>query len=968
MKVTNGLFLEYENGILFTYDPKRQQKIQLTLYKPWNYFHFNKVNYLTPIRLINPFSVDEMLHDYETTPDTLILLNPDIIINSRAIASASACPRRAFLEFITGESKTSLPMIRGSIIHEAFSKIVSENKSVSESFQDVIERFSFPLSYLSADLKEFTADVTPVLRGLAQSAPTLQANHVVPEMTFLSPLFGVMGRLDFWSPKELYELKTGRKIPETNTWFSDLMQTVIYMHGLSSTPKAVSKSSVIYSGEGTPVFRQTTINLDLLQRIHMARNYCYLIQFESFIPPETTTKLCSYCFSRDLCTSLSNIFEQQRSSSSTSYQYLNHFLSLVRFEHLKNRQDFSSLWKLSPQGRVKTGKAIREIKLEKHDDNLYHYICHNLSELRPGEPVILSQGNPIIDMSTMATIVSIERNKVSLSSQSDLPRQAYLDAYSSDFLFRRLNKNLYDITFGQKSQHKAHKLVILGKKPTFSSLKPVTVEGLDPSQQKAIQLALSANDFCLIQGPAGTGKTYTIAKLIQILRKEGQSILLSAYTNTAVDNIVRQYLKTIKDENARQEIVRLGIEQAIDPKVVELSLQHKKLSYQDLKKTPIVAATTSTISRSIYDDLNFDTVILDEASQMTEPSVLSAITKGYRFILVGDDKQLPPLVQSTQAEKLGLGTSLFERLRKLHPNACILLRYQYRMHEDLMDFSNFSFYDNHVQAASPNVATQLIWDLLPENTKDPVSDPLFQVILDPNQPLVYVEIPSNFDRKRRVNQQEAEVICSLVQYYLEMGILPDHIGIIAPFRGQVAEILRRVGITSGITVDTIDRFQGSDKELILLSLCTLSRPHILEDERRLNVALTRAKKKLIIVGKSPTKQSISLFQDLHAFIKQKYSVVRLDSSEIEIEEIRELKREPSLETDISHQLLAHEDINKEFTVTIQHNICVLCQELVETKVILRCPICNQAYHGNHLQEWLDNHDVCVTCQSIVQLT
>jgi hypothetical protein len=125
---------------------------------------------------------------------------------------------------------------------------------------------------------------------------------------------------------------------------------------------------------------------------------------------------------------------------------------------------------------------------------------------------------------------------------------------------------------------------------------------------------------------------------------------------------------------------------------------------------------------------------------------------------------------------------------------------------------------------------------------------------------------------------------------------------------------------------------------------------------------------LVIVGKSPIKQSISLFQDLYAFIQQKYSLVRLDSSKIEIEEIRELKREPRLETDISHQLLAHEDINKEFTVTIQHNICVLCQESVKEKIIPRCPICNQAYHADHLREWLDNHDVCVTCQSKVQLT
>ncbi|MFX0210687.1 MAG: AAA domain-containing protein, partial [Candidatus Hodarchaeota archaeon] len=487
-------------------------------------------------------------------------------------------------------------------------------------------------------------------------------------------------------------------------------------------------------------------------------------------------------------------------------------------------------------------------------------------------------------------------------------------------------------------------------------------------QRNAIQLALSANDYCLIQGPAGTGKTFTIAKLIQILRKENQRILLSAYTNTAVDNIIIEYIKTTKDEDSSKDIVRLGVDQAIDPRVVSLSLQQKKLNYPDLLKIPIIAATTSTISRSIYDDLYFDTVIIDEASQMAEPFVLSAITKSHRFILVGDDKQLPPLVQSNQAEKLGFGVSLFERLRKLHPKACVLLQYQYRMHTDLMDFSNRSFYDSRVRAASTSVATQSLWNLLPNNKQISVSDPLFQVILDPNQPLVYVEAPSDFDRKRRVNQREVEIIDSLVKHYQKMGIQADHIGVIAPFRGQVAEILRKVGINSGITVDTIDRFQGSDKELIILSLCTLSRPHILEDERRLNVALTRAKKKLIIIGNNPTKQSISLFQDLYTFIQQNYSLVRLDSPKIDMEEILEQTPEPSIEVDISYQLLTPEDINQEYTVKVNHNICILCQESVENKVILRCPICNQAYHGNHLREWLDGHDTCVTCRSRIQLT
>lgn len=968
MKVTNSLLLKRKNGHLIIYDPKKQQKIQVALHKPWVYFPFSKVSYLTPIRVINPFIITET--EFETTPDTLILLNPDILVNARRITTASICPRRAFIEFITGEVKISLPMVRGSLIHDAFSTIVTKNASVQEAFNEGLEKFAFQLSYLSADLKELSREIIPVLQGLVKSASTLRKNRVLSEVTFLCPLYGIMGRLDYWSPKELYELKTSRKIPprEKNTWFSDLIQTVIYMHGLSPFPKkAVSKSSVIYSGVGTPNFRQTTLNLDLMQRIHMARNYCYLIQFENWVPPVKENNACTRCFAKEVCLSLSQWFNEQNTSPSISFQYLTHFRSLIQFEHIKNRQEFALLWKLSPRGRVKIGKAIETINLSKKEEDLHHYSCYNFSEFRPGEPVILSQGNPIFDNTNLAVITTIDRNQVILKSQNTLPKQAYLDAYSSDFIFRRLNKNLCEITFGQKNHRKTNELVILGKKPTFSSETAIIGDQLDESQKKAIQLALSANDYCLIQGPAGTGKTYTIAYLINLLRKKGERILLSAYTNTAVDNIIRQYLKSTQVKDADNEIVRLGIEQAIDPELVHLSLQHKKISYQDLLKTPIVAATTSTISSAIYDDLKFDTVIIDEASQMAEPYVLSAIQKG-RFILLGDHQQLPPLVQSYRAEKLGLGMSLFERLRKLHPEACTLLQYQYRMHKDLMAFSNQKFYANRVRPGSENVENQVLWDLLPEDREIPVSDVPFQVILDPNQPLVYVEVSGKFERKNRINRREVDVINTLVQYYLQMGIQEDHIGVIAPFRGQVAEILRNIGIETGITVDTIDRFQGSDRELIFLSLCTLSPPHILGDKRRLNVALTRAKKKLIIVGKCPTNESIPLFQDLYNFIKQNHTLVRLDPINLEDEEILDLGREPRIDSDMSHLSIAQEDINKQFSIAIEHNICVLCQEPVEDEVVLRCPICNQAYHMNHLQEWLAANDVCVICQSHMSIT
>jgi DNA replication ATP-dependent helicase Dna2 len=794
-------------------------------------------------------------------------------------------------------------------------------------------------------------------------------------MTFLSPLFGVMGRTDYWSPKGIYEFKTGRKIPSKtiNTWFSDLIQTIVYMHGLSPSPKAVSKSYVIYSGEGTPVFRKTTLNLDLLQRIYMARNYCYLIQFEGFIPPRRHNKKCSHCFNLKECEILSVFFNNEKNAKSSRFQYLSHFLSLIRLEHLKNRHDFSYLWKLSPQGRVRIGKAINDISFNKKENERFIFRCNNSSELKAGEPVILSKGNPVIDVTTIATIASINRKEISLNSSSSLPEKAYIDAYSSDFSFRRLNKSLYDLILGHKSTHKSQRFIINGKKPTFTHVKALEIDGVDPSQKEAIQLALSANDFCLIQGPAGTGKTYTIAKLVEILLVKGQTILLSAYTNTAVDNMIRKFLEITNDSQARNKIVRLGIEEAIDPEVIDLSLQAKKLEYQDLLKIPIIAATTSTIGRNIYDEFSFDVIIVDEASQMSEPSVLSAVTKGKKFILVGDDKQLPPLVQSTQAEKLGFKNSLFERLRKLWPSASILLRYQYRMHDYLMDFSNIRFYNNSVQAVSQKVGTQLLWDLLPFDTKEPTINPIFQTIIDPNQPLIYIGVPSEFDRKKRVNEKEAEIIKTITRYYIQMGIKKEHIGIIAPFRGQVAEISRQMGNKNNIVVDTVDRFQGSDKELIILSLCTLSPPHLLEDERRLNVALTRAKKKMIIVGDIPTEQSIPIFKELFDHIHEKYSVILIGTKKfkdvtMESRDKRKMIKKTSIEADFSHQSLSKEDLNKEYTKIIKHNICVFCQEPVLSQYILRCPICNQAYHEEHIREWLENNDVCATCQSRIRIS
>ena len=152
MEILNTLFISRNNGELELYDPNNQNQLKISLSKPWVYFPFSKVSYLTHIRIIDPFQISQS--EYETTPDTLIIINPDILISARMIASAQTCPRQSYLQFIQGESKPSLPMIRGLIVHDAYGLIVSQDDSVKKAIIKVQPGIDESKIVLAATLKE----------------------------------------------------------------------------------------------------------------------------------------------------------------------------------------------------------------------------------------------------------------------------------------------------------------------------------------------------------------------------------------------------------------------------------------------------------------------------------------------------------------------------------------------------------------------------------------------------------------------------------------------------------------------------------------------------------------------------------------------------------------------------------------------------------------------------------------------
>ncbi|MHA1304681.1 MAG: DEAD/DEAH box helicase, partial [Candidatus Heimdallarchaeaceae archaeon] len=400
-------------------------------------------------------------------------------------------------------------------------------------------------------------------------------------------------------------------------------------------------------------------------------------------------------------------------------------------------------------------------------------------------------------------------------------------------------------------------------------------------QNQAIQKILGTENYLLIQGPAGTGKTHVIAKSAIILANKGERVLLTAFTNRAVDNMC-QYLLS----NGWKDFIRLGSPHSIQPEIRDYTLnkvQEKYLSKsikEILRHTPIIVATTSTISSPIFENIGTQTIIIDEASQMTEPTVLSALLEGDKFILVGDHKQLPPVVQGVVSKKKGLDISLFERLAQLHPESVHLLTDQFRMNEKLMEFSNKRFYEGKLKCFDNLTALQNLLDL-PNFTAD-YHEFSHQEIYNPKNPLVYVQVNGQFNPEKKVNKKEAKVVGRVAGNFLKAGISIEQMGIIAPYRGQVGEIRRYV---PGVTVDTVDRFQGSDKEIIILSLTETGTKGYkgFSDERRLNVAITRAKKKLVVVG--DPEQSTGILKEYVEYLKRNVKNIVLEKQLIKAKPI-----------------------------------------------------------------------------------
>ncbi len=415
---------------------------------------------------------------------------------------------------------------------------------------------------------------------------------------------------------------------------------------------------------------------------------------------------------------------------------------------------------------------------------------------------------------------------------------------------------------------------------------------LNDGQREAIRKILVAEDYALLLGLPGTGKTSTISLAIRILLAKGQKVLLTSFTHSAVDNLL---LKLVEAGLTPHQVVRLGAANYVHSSSVEFVLDTKKLSSVEalalkVAGTRLVACTVLTASRHVLlKHFALDCCVVDEAGQITQPAALGAILGVKRFVLVGDDYQLPPLVVSQEAQAKGMDVSLFKRLLEAHPQAVSCLTAQYRMNEGIMEVCNALIYEHRMLCASEAVAKARL--RCTPNIPSPCGfaatsrdDWLFQCLSPHNSVLLlntdgisadksgvlpFAALQSalmrgNVDQRASVssvtNAVEAALIRTIVWGMRRSGVSAKDIGIISPFRAQVELIkstlaeLRAGGSNSisadaaddeGYDVSTVDKFQGRDMDVIVLSTVKGAQEgrdgigNLLRDWRRINVAVTR---------------------------------------------------------------------------------------------------------------------------------
>lgn len=615
-------------------------------------------------------------------------------------------------------------------------------------------------------------------------------------------------------------------------------------------------------------------------------------------------------------TQLLNDFE------SSHLDYVIKWIALLQLEEAyeTSNSSLSNIWTMSAEKREARGTCICNLKIVgkvvvEQDDRYRHKLARVNIKGETVDNGTFSSAfaeNDYVTISTDAQIniaagyiMHVSHDTVTVLLDKDVTRQNadstfHIDKYSSSTGLSTFNyANVAGLLSNDEPIVKLRRIVIDRTPATFVEKLPRSIvststkiiSDLNENQQRAVLKALAANEYILIKGMPGTGKTQTLVALIELLQALSSSILITAYTHSAVDNLLLKLLERNID------FLRLGSTKQIHPLLTCKSEEYALASCDSpesletlYNSKQIVGVTCYGAYHALLRRRTFDVCVVDESAQIMQPTVLRPLYSTRKFVLVGDPDQLPPIVKNKTAARLGADESLFTRLD--NDNNTVNLLKQYRMNGRIMRLANDVTYRGKLVSGNKQVENATLTGInmeqilsscekwirstLSRNLDDSV------VVLDTGN--TYKLNVESVNRNNQVysNVWEAAVILQLVQVLTKAGVCGRNIGVIAPYNAQI-NLLKKI-LDKEVEVNTVDQYQGRDKDVILYS-CTKSTEcnmkkefEILDDQRRLTVAITRARHKLVIITDKITLTRYMPFKNLFDVIDEK-NVISLHNDE-----------------------------------------------------------------------------------------
>ena len=596
-----------------------------------------------------------------------------------------------------------------------------------------------------------------------------------------------------------------------------------------------------------------------------------------------------------------------------------HFKAMVQSLPMELRISKGYCW--YPLQVLKSGYTIGDrafilVERYRNRDQPHHF--------RAGKMVnLITQQPKIHDPEQSGVIDYIDQNKMKIIlNTKDLPNWIKYDMLGVEMLFdartyQEMDKAIRQVIEARDNRLAELRSIFLGLKMPTSNVLPTNtspIVELNEAQNKAVQNILAANDVAIVHGPPGTGKTTTLIYAIRELCKRESTVLVTAQSNTATDllterlagldlNVIRignisrveegvlahtlevklsqhsesKNIKKVRLQAAemrkqawrirrnygrreREERVEL-LREAGDLSAWANQLEQRLIS-QILHSAQVITCTLVGANHPLLEGFKFTTIVIDEAAQALEPASWIPIIKASKVVLAGDPYQLPPTVKSMEAKRGGFEITMIEKCLDRFEEVSFL-NVQYRMNEKIMQFSNQQFYRGELQAH--------------ESVK------LHLLPIENNMPVEFIDTAGcGFDEKineefqSRYNPDEFQILCEHFYQLAEAikGIEPQiSIALISPYREQVIHMetyIKSDRMLQGLdlTINTIDGFQGQERDVVYISLVRSNRKSeigFLTDYRRMNVAMTRAKKKLIIVGDSSTIGGDPFYADFLAY-------------------------------------------------------------------------------------------------------